>query len=48
MDIEFQHRGTLFVWHYAKAWDNERRHGVEFFEAVAWRAAAAEEAIYDQ
>jgi uncharacterized DUF497 family protein len=97
MDIEFRHGGTLFVWHYAKASENEHRHGVEFFEAVtvfhdplfvltdasveaearqkaigfssdghllavvhvevdseylriisAWRASAAEEAIYDQ
>jgi uncharacterized protein len=34
MDIEFEYAGTAFVWHDAKAWENERKHGVEFFEAV--------------
>ena len=34
MDIEFEYAGTTFIWHDAKARDNERKHGVEFFEAV--------------
>jgi uncharacterized protein len=34
MDIEFQYARTSFVWHAVKACDNERKHGVEFFEAV--------------
>jgi uncharacterized DUF497 family protein len=34
MDIEFEYARTAFVWHAVKACDNERKHGVEFFEAV--------------
>ncbi len=34
MDIEFEYAGTTFIWHDAKARDNERKHGVEFVEAV--------------
>lgn len=34
MDIEFEYAGTTFIWHDAKALANERKHGVEFFEAV--------------
>ena len=34
MDIEFEYAGTTFIWHDTKARDNERKHGVELFEAV--------------
>jgi uncharacterized protein len=34
MDIEFESARTSYVWHALKATDNERKHGVEFFEAV--------------
>ena len=34
MDIEFRYAGTTFIWHDAKARDNERKHSVEFSEAV--------------
>ena len=34
MDIEFEIAGTTFIRHDAKARDNERKHGVEFSEAV--------------
>jgi hypothetical protein len=34
MDIEFEYAGTTFIWHDTKARDNERKHSVEFVEAV--------------
>lgn len=34
MDRHFELRGTTFVWHEAKASENERRHGVSFEEAA--------------
>jgi uncharacterized DUF497 family protein len=34
MDRIFEHRGTQFVWHEAKAEANARKHGISFEEAV--------------
>ncbi len=34
MDIEFEYAGTTFIWHDVKARGNERKHGVDFVEAV--------------
>jgi uncharacterized DUF497 family protein len=34
MDRIFEHRGTQFVWHEAKAEANVRKHGISFEEAV--------------
>jgi uncharacterized DUF497 family protein len=34
MDRTFEHRGTRFVWHEAKAEANVRKHGISFEEAV--------------
>jgi uncharacterized DUF497 family protein len=34
MDRIFNHHGTTFVWHEAKAVQNERKHEVKFEEAV--------------
>jgi Uncharacterized protein conserved in bacteria len=34
MDIEFEYAGTTFVWHDAKARENERKHSVDFLEAA--------------
>jgi uncharacterized protein len=34
MDRIFEHRGTQFVWHEAKAEANVHKHGISFEEAV--------------
>lgn len=34
MDHIFEHRGTRFIWHEAKAEANVRKHGVAFEEAA--------------
>ncbi|SHF87167.1 hypothetical protein SAMN02745148_03727 [Modicisalibacter ilicicola DSM 19980] len=34
MDIQFQHRGTTFIWNESKASGNLAKHGVSFEEAA--------------